>query len=80
METVQILIDAGVDVNHLNRLHWTALLEAVILGDGGPRHVDIVRRLLAAGADPAIADKDGVTALEHARTRGYAEMVALLER
>lgn len=80
VETVQMLIDAGVDVNHLNRLHWTALLEAVILGDGGPRHVDIVRRLLAAGADPAIADKDGVTALEHARTRGYAEMVALLER
>lgn len=80
VETVQILIDAGVDVNHLNRLHWTALLEAVILGDGGPRHVDIVRRLLAAGADPAIADKDGVTALQHARALGYADMVALLER
>ncbi|MDZ4021325.1 ankyrin repeat domain-containing protein [Pseudomonas sichuanensis] len=80
VQTVQLLIDAGVDVNHLNRLHWTALLEAVILGDGGPRHVEIVRRLLAAGADPSIADKDGVTALEHARQRGYGEMVALLAR
>lgn len=80
VETVQLLIDAGVDVNHLNRLHWTALLEAVILGDGGPRHVEIVRRLLAAGADRQIADKDGVTALEHARQRGYQEMVALLAR
>lgn len=79
VETVQLLIDAGVEVNHLNRLHWTALLEAVILGDGGPRHVEIVRRLLAAGADPTIADKDGVTALEHARQRGYQAMVALLE-
>ncbi|CAB5632243.1 ankyrin repeat domain-containing protein [Pseudomonas asiatica] len=80
VETVQLLIDAGVDVNHLNRLHWTALLEAVILGDGGPRHVEIVRRLLAAGADRQIADKDGVTALEHARQRGYREMEALLAR
>jgi len=78
VETVQMLIDAGVDVNHLNRLHWTALMEAVILGDGGPRHVEIVRRLLAAGADRQIADKDGVTALEHARQRGYREMEALL--
>lgn len=80
VQTVQMLIDAGVDVNHLNRLHWTALLETVILGDGGPRHVDIVRRLLAAGADPAITDKDGVTALEHAQQRGYREIVALLEK
>ncbi|WP_153787934.1 ankyrin repeat domain-containing protein [Pseudomonas sp. EMN2] len=80
VQTVQLLIDAGVEVNHLNRLHWTALLEAVILGDGGPRHVEIVRRLLAAGADPAIADKDGVTALEHARQRGYREMEVLLAR
>ena len=78
VDTVQMLIDAGVDVNHLNRLHWTALLEAVILGDGGPRHVEIVRRLLAAGADRQIADKDGVTALEHARQRGYQEMVQQL--
>lgn len=80
VETVQMLIDAGVDVNHLNRLHWTALLEAVILGDGGPRHVEIARRLLAAGADRQIADKDGVTALEHARQRGYRQMEMLLAR
>ena len=80
VETVQMLIDAGVDVNHLNRLHWTALMEAVVLGDGGPRHVEIVRRLLAAGADRQIADKDGVTALEHARQRGYRQMEMLLAR
>lgn len=80
VETVQLLIEAGVDVDHLNRLHWTALLEAVILGDGGPRYVEIVRRLLAAGADPRITDKEGVTALEHARQRGYREMVTLLEQ
>ena len=80
VEAAKVLIEAGVDVNHLNRLHWTALLEAVILGDGGPRHVEIVRRLLAAGADTKIADKDGVTALEHARQRGYQDIAALLEK
>lgn len=80
VEVAKVLIEAGVDVDHLNRLHWTALLEAVILGDGGPRYVEIVRRLLAAGADPRITDKEGVTALEHARQRGYREVVTLLEQ
>ena len=56
------------------------LVEAVILGDGGPAHLRIVRMLLDAGADPAIADRDGVTPLEHARERGYDEMAAMLER
>jgi len=74
-----ILSETGIDVDHVNRLGWTALLEAVILGDGGPDHVEIVRLLLDAGADRSIADRDGVTALEHARERGYDEMVALLE-
>lgn len=80
VETVRRLIQAGVDVNHINRLHWTALLEAVILGDGGPRHRRIVELLLAAGADPALADGDGVTALAHARRRGYTDIVAALQR
>ena len=74
-----ILSETEIDVDHVNRLGWTALLEAVILGDGGPDHVEIVRLLLDAGADRSIADRDGVTALEHARERGYDEMVALLE-
>jgi ankyrin repeat protein len=73
-----VLERTDIDVNHVNDLGWTALLEAVILGDGGPRHQDVVRILLASGADPTIADRDGVTALQHARNRGFTELVDLL--
>ena len=75
---MRALLETEIDVDHVNHLGWTALLEAVILGDGGERHTEIVRMLLDAGADPAIADRDGVTALAHARERGYSEMVRLL--
>lgn len=74
-----VLERTDIDVNHVNDLGWTALLEAVILGDGGRRHQEVVQILLARGADPDIPDADGVTALQHARDRGFAEMVDLLE-
>jgi ankyrin repeat protein len=79
VEPVRALIEAGAPLDHVNNLGWTALLEAVILGDGGPRHVEIVRLLLAAGAKTEIGDKGGVTALGHARSKGQAEVVKLLE-
>lgn len=69
-----------IDVDHVNDLGWTALLEAVVLGRGTDPWQRIVRILLDAGADPTIPDGDGVTALEHARTRGYDEIAALLSR
>ncbi|MBB6015491.1 ankyrin repeat domain-containing protein [Deinococcus radiopugnans] len=75
----EILRTTDIDVNHVNNLGWTALLEAVILGDGGPTHTEIVRELLAHGADRQIADREGVTPLQHARQRGYAAMTTLLE-
>ncbi len=70
---------AGAPLDHVNNLGWTALIEAVILGDGGKRHVETVRALLAAGANRNLADTQGVTPLRHARARGYTAMVALLE-
>lgn len=76
---VDRLIVAGVDVDHVNRLGWTALLEAVILGDGEEAHQAVVRRLLAAGADRSIRDPQGRTALDIARERGQDEIVVLLE-
>ncbi len=62
VDYVRRVVTTGIDVDHVNDLGWTALLEAVILGDGGRDHQEIVRILLAAGADRGIADKDGVTA------------------
>lgn len=78
--TVRTLLRAGVAVDHVNRLHWTALLEAILLGDGGPRHVQIVQLLLDAGANPELADGDGVTPLAHARQRGYANIETVLRQ
>jgi ankyrin repeat protein len=69
-----LLTHTDVDVNHINNLGWTALLEAVVLSDGGPRHQKIVQLLIDHNADVTIADKDGVTPLQHARQRGFAEI------
>ena len=79
-EVVRRLVRAGAPLDHVNSLGWTALIEAVILGDGGRRHVETVRILVEAGARTDIADRNGLTPLAHARQRGYAAMVAILER
>lgn len=75
---VRALLETSIDVDHVNDLGWTALLEAVILGDGGRAHQEIVRLLVAAGASVDLADRDGVSALEHARRAGYDEIAASL--
>ena len=73
-----VLERTAIDVNHVNNLGWTALLECVILGDGTTRYQEIARILVAHGADVSIADSDGRTALDHARTRGYREIADAL--
>jgi ankyrin repeat protein len=77
-ETVKILLATAIDKDHVNNLGWTALLEAVLLGDGGAVHTEIVRLLVEAGANPNIADREGVTPLGHAKRRGFAGMVRIL--
>lgn len=78
VEYVRRVVKTNVDINHVNNLGWTAMLEAVILGDGGPRHQEIVQILLDAGADPTIADRDGVTSLQHAEALGHDRLAAIL--
>jgi len=77
---VKQLIAAGAPLNHVNNLHWTALIEAIVLGDGGVRHQATVRALIDGGADIRLADRQGRTPLQLARARGYTAMVQMLER
>lgn len=79
VETVKELLKTDIRVNHINRMGWTALHEAVILGGGDERHAEIVRMLINAGADINLPDKEGITPLEHARSRGYTNIAKILE-
>lgn len=78
VDYVRRVVRTAIDIDHVNRLGWTALLEAVLLGDGRPAHQEVVRILLGAGADRSIPDADGVTALEHAERLGHDEIADLL--
>ena len=79
VDTVKLLLGTPIDVDHVNNLGWTCLLEIVILGDGGPRHVEVAKMVLDAGANPSLADKDGVTPLAHAKAKGQREVARLIE-
>ncbi len=76
----ELLEHSDVNIDHINNLGWTALLEAVILGDGGRNHREIVDLLIAYGADVNLADKDGVTPLRHAESRGFREIADALTK
>ncbi|WP_090236764.1 ankyrin repeat domain-containing protein [Fictibacillus solisalsi] len=75
----ELLAHSDTDVNHINNLNWTALLEAIILSNGGKDHQKIVQLLVDHGADLNISDGDGVKPLEHAQNNGYHEIVDILK-
>ncbi|MBD7958138.1 ankyrin repeat domain-containing protein [Microbacterium sp. Sa4CUA7] len=79
VSTVQLLIEAGCPVDHINNLGWTALHEAIILGDDGPDQQEIVRLLLAGGADPALPDGEGTSPRELAIRYGCPEVAAIID-
>ena len=79
VEIVRELIRAGAPLDHVNNLGWTALIESIVLGDGGARHTATLAALIDAGANVNLADRSGTTPLALARARGYRQMVALLE-
>jgi ankyrin repeat protein len=74
----KLLTETEVEVNLVNRLGWTALMETVIGSDGGKTQQEIVKLLLQHGADKRIADKDGVTPMEHAKKLGYIKIMEIL--
>ena len=81
VKTVGLLLkNSKIDVNHVNNLGWTALMEAVILSDGGIDQQQIVALLLAYGADPDTTDKEDISVLTHAHKRGYTAIVELLAK
>ncbi len=77
---VRQLIAAGAPLDHVNNLHWTAAIESIVLGNGGPRHQATLKALVDAGANVQLADRHGKTPLVLARSYGYAEMVNVLEK
>jgi ankyrin repeat protein len=79
VDVVRALIAAKAPLNHVNNLGWTALLEAVVLGNGRRDHTAVVEALVKAGADVTLPDRHGTTALGHARTRGYSQIARILE-
>ncbi|GAA3128914.1 ankyrin repeat domain-containing protein [Kribbella aluminosa] len=78
VDYVRRVVQTKIDVNHVNDLGWTALLEAVLLGKGTKPWQDIVQILVDAGADPSLADQAGVTPLQHARSSGYDDIAKIL--
>jgi uncharacterized protein len=72
------LIMAGAPLDHVNNLGMTALIEAIVLGDGGANQQATVRLLLDAGASPNLADRSGTTPLGLARGHGYKAMAELI--
>lgn len=79
-EVVRTLIAAGAPLDHVNNLKWTALIESIVLGDGGRNHTETLRALVEAGANVNLPDGHGATPLTLARSRGYRDMVAILEK
>jgi ankyrin repeat protein len=78
-EVVRMLIAAKAPLDHVNNLNWTALIESIVLGDGGKNHTDTLAALVQAGANLNIADRNGATPLALARGRGYHDMITILE-
>lgn len=80
VETVRLLANTkNYPIDHVNRLGWTGLMEAIVLGDGSKKYQQIVQILKDAGAKMDIPDHDGVTPLQHAQQRGYKEIVAIIK-
>ncbi len=78
-DVVRKLVAAGAPLDHVNNLGWTAVIESIVLGDGGPRHLATLAALIEGGANVNIADRQGTTPLALAQAKGYGEMAHMIE-
>ena len=78
VQVVQTLIKSGAPLDHVNNLNWTALIESIVLGDGGEQHTATLKALVDARANVNLADGQGRTPLFLARQHGYKNMIAIL--
>jgi len=80
VETVRLLANTkNFPIDHVNRLGWTALMEAIVLGDGSLKYQQIVQILKDAGSRMDIPDNDGITPLQHAQAKGFKEIVVIIK-
>lgn len=80
VDVVKLLLDnTNIDINHVNNLGWTALMEAIVLGDGGESQQETIKLLIEHGADINIPDSGGITPLQHAEEKGYKEIIKILQ-
>lgn len=74
----ELLTNTDIDVNHVNHLGWTALMEAIVLNNGNPTQQAVIQLLIEHGADVNIPDQNNVTPLQHAKQRGFQEIEQIL--
>ena len=79
-EAVQLLLDHNADINSRNEADNTPLCETIFkpISSREEKAVDVVRLLLARGADPNPCDRNHSTLLHQASSHGWPEVVRLL--
>lgn len=80
VQTVLVLATTeNFPINHVNKLGWTALMEAVILGNGSEKYQETVRILISNGADINIPDSKGTSVLEHALKKKQYKIAEIIK-
>src|SRR5260370_34478101 len=59
VDIVRALIEAKADIDHVNGRGWTALITAVVPGNGGKEHIEKVQGLVPAPAAGELNDHHG---------------------